>query len=142
MLFVSILNDTYIFYSLEQQRLPDESILILDRWLRSNVAHPRPTRDEKRQLALEANLTTQQVGKWFSNARRALRKDKYNKRSNRLTIANRNILKTFFKTNSFPTAKDIYSLHELTRMQEKKLHTWFAKERFKNKRKAAEDKKQ
>jgi hypothetical protein len=53
---------------LKHLRDPPSSDVILKNWLDSNES-PYPTKEEKLQLATEANLTEKQVNRWFVNER-------------------------------------------------------------------------
>lgn len=52
--------------------LPKEATNLLRTWLFQHLVHPYPTEDEKRQLAVQTNLTILQVNNWFINARRRI----------------------------------------------------------------------
>jgi hypothetical protein len=45
--------------------LPKEATNLLRTWLFQHLVHPYPTEDEKRQLAVQTNLTILQVNNWL-----------------------------------------------------------------------------
>ncbi|KAL1022329.1 hypothetical protein UPYG_G00025210 [Umbra pygmaea] len=52
--------------------LPKSATNIMRTWLFQHIGHPYPTEDEKKQLAIQTNLTLLQVNNWFINARRRI----------------------------------------------------------------------
>ncbi|XP_017554515.1 homeobox protein PKNOX1 isoform X1 [Pygocentrus nattereri] len=52
--------------------LPKHATSIMRSWLFQHIGHPYPTEDEKKQIALQTNLTLLQVNNWFINARRRI----------------------------------------------------------------------
>ncbi|KAK7582593.1 hypothetical protein V9T40_014038 [Parthenolecanium corni] len=52
--------------------LPKHATSIMRSWLFQHLVHPYPTEDEKKQIALQTNLTLLQVNNWFINARRRI----------------------------------------------------------------------
>lgn len=59
----------------ELKKFPTKTIKILDSWLQMNIDCPFPTKEDKELLAIETNLTYNQVSTWFANIRK--RKLKY-----------------------------------------------------------------
>eukprot|EP00475_Leptophrys_vorax_P020785 TRINITY_DN2853_c0_g1_i2.p1 TRINITY_DN2853_c0_g1~~TRINITY_DN2853_c0_g1_i2.p1 ORF type:complete len:509 (-),score=110.87 TRINITY_DN2853_c0_g1_i2:152-1678(-) len=55
-----------------QKRYPKQVQKILYDWLRTHFDHPYPTKAEKEQIAAAAGITPDQVGQWFTNARRRI----------------------------------------------------------------------
>lgn len=49
--------------------LPEEAQRILQNWFNQNKDNPYPSKEQKQQLANEANLSLSQVSVWFSNKR-------------------------------------------------------------------------
>ena len=43
---------------------------ILMKWIEDHPENPYPDRDEKKRLAMDANMTVKQLADWFGNARR------------------------------------------------------------------------
>ncbi|KAI4897353.1 hypothetical protein NFI96_002522 [Prochilodus magdalenae] len=52
--------------------LPKHATSVMRSWLFQHIGHPYPTEDEKKQIALQTNLTLLQVNNWFINARRRI----------------------------------------------------------------------
>ncbi|XP_059417549.1 homeobox protein PKNOX1-like isoform X3 [Carassius carassius] len=52
--------------------LPKQATNVMRSWLFQHIAHPYPTEEEKKQLAIQTNLTLLQVNNWFINARRRI----------------------------------------------------------------------
>lgn len=52
--------------------LPKSATQVMKSWLFQHIVHPYPTEDEKRQIAMQTNLTLLQVNNWFINARRRI----------------------------------------------------------------------
>ncbi|KAI7811410.1 homeobox protein PKNOX1 [Triplophysa rosa] len=52
--------------------LPKHATNVMRSWLFQHIGHPYPTEDEKKQIALQTNLTLLQVNNWFINARRRI----------------------------------------------------------------------
>lgn len=51
---------------------PKSATGILKAWLFQNLAHPYPSEEHKKQLAMESGLNLLQVNNWFINARRRI----------------------------------------------------------------------
>ncbi|XP_030635968.1 homeobox protein PKNOX1 isoform X2 [Chanos chanos] len=52
--------------------LPKHATNVMRSWLFQHIGHPYPTEDEKKQIAMQTNLTLLQVNNWFINARRRI----------------------------------------------------------------------
>ncbi|GAA6095381.1 homeobox protein PKNOX1 isoform X1 [Tachysurus ichikawai] len=52
--------------------LPKHATSVMRSWLFQHIGHPYPTEEEKKQIALQTNLTLLQVNNWFINARRRI----------------------------------------------------------------------
>ncbi|NP_001089851.1 uncharacterized protein LOC734917 [Xenopus laevis] len=52
--------------------LPKQATNVMRSWLFQHIGHPYPTEDEKKQIAIQTNLTLLQVNNWFINARRRI----------------------------------------------------------------------
>lgn len=52
--------------------LPKQATNVMRSWLFQHIAHPYPTEDEKKQIAIQTNLSLLQVNNWFINARRRI----------------------------------------------------------------------
>ncbi|XP_031725804.1 homeobox protein PKNOX1.1 isoform X2 [Anarrhichthys ocellatus] len=52
--------------------LPKPATNVMRSWLFQHIGHPYPTEDEKKQIAIQTNLTLLQVNNWFINARRRI----------------------------------------------------------------------
>ncbi|KAK5890929.1 hypothetical protein CesoFtcFv8_014404 [Champsocephalus esox] len=52
--------------------LPKLATNVMRSWLFQHIGHPYPTEDEKKQIAIQTNLTLLQVNNWFINARRRI----------------------------------------------------------------------
>ncbi|XP_075436663.1 homeobox protein PKNOX1 isoform X2 [Ascaphus truei] len=52
--------------------LPKQATNVMRSWLFQHIGHPYPTEDEKKQIAVQTNLTLLQVNNWFINARRRI----------------------------------------------------------------------
>lgn len=57
---------------LPQKRYPKHVQKILYEWLRTHFDHPYPTKAEKDEIARTAGISADQVGQWFTNARRRI----------------------------------------------------------------------
>uniref|UniRef100_A0A672PKL9 Homeobox protein PKNOX1-like n=1 Tax=Sinocyclocheilus grahami TaxID=75366 RepID=A0A672PKL9_SINGR len=73
------LNQDLNFFSQEDNSskakrgiLPKHATNVMRSWLFQHIGHPYPTEDEKKQIALQTNLTLLQVNNWFINARRRI----------------------------------------------------------------------
>uniref|UniRef100_A0A673GD78 Homeobox protein PKNOX1-like n=1 Tax=Sinocyclocheilus rhinocerous TaxID=307959 RepID=A0A673GD78_9TELE len=73
------LNQDLNFFSQEDNSskakrgiLPKHATSVMRSWLFQHIGHPYPTEDEKKQIALQTNLTLLQVNNWFINARRRI----------------------------------------------------------------------
>ena len=107
--------------------------LILERWLLENVENPYPTPKTKRELAKQTNLSIKQIDIWFKNSRKKIRK---NKISTRFSIEQKKILRDYFKKCRFPSNNEIKELSQLLNQSDKRISSWFAKERFNLKKRA------
>lgn len=68
-------NDNYFFKRNAKTKrgiLPKNATNIMKKWLFQHIIHPYPTEEEKKQIALQTNLTLIQVNNWFINARRRI----------------------------------------------------------------------
>eukprot|EP00111_Clytia_hemisphaerica_P017870 TCONS_00052864-protein len=52
--------------------LPKVATNVLKAWLFQHLVHPYPSEEEKKQLAVQTNLSILQVNNWFINARRRI----------------------------------------------------------------------
>ncbi|XP_062865445.1 homeobox protein PKNOX1 [Trichomycterus rosablanca] len=52
--------------------LPKHATSVMRSWLFQHIGHPYPTEEEKKQIAIQTNLTLLQVNNWFINARRRI----------------------------------------------------------------------
>lgn len=52
--------------------LPKQATSVMRSWLFQHIAHPYPTEEEKKQIAIQTNLTLLQVNNWFINGRRRI----------------------------------------------------------------------
>ncbi|KAL5020066.1 hypothetical protein ScPMuIL_002958 [Solemya velum] len=52
--------------------LPKSATQVMKSWLFQHIVHPYPTEEEKKQIAVQTNLTLLQVNNWFINARRRI----------------------------------------------------------------------
>ncbi|XP_067116223.1 homeobox protein PKNOX1 isoform X1 [Osmerus mordax] len=52
--------------------LPKQATNVMRSWLFQHIAHPYPTEEEKKQIAIQTNLSLLQVNNWFINARRRI----------------------------------------------------------------------
>ena len=82
----------------------------------------------KSELAEQTNLTITQIHDWFANKR----KKKDNKTSPKQ--AKLKLLRDYFISNQHPNKENIIELATRTDTSEKKLSSWFAKERSKLKK--------
>ena len=108
---------------------------VLYKWFRSNLGHPYPSKEETISLAIESNLTSQQVTKWFINQRkRVLKKpDEYSRLPSCISDDNK-ILLEFYVSNNFPNKNEKKILAANTNMSYDKISCWFAKRRLNEKK--------
>ena len=100
--------------------------MILEEWF-TIKKNTYPSQNQKRELAETLNLSLPQVSNWFKNRRN--RKRTYN-----LSIQKKCLLLNFFKKiNKNPNINQIENLTEQTGLSDKKIRSWFARERFKEK---------
>lgn len=59
----------YIDTGRRRRNLRPKTRKILTEWFERHLDHPYPTEQEKRHLALQCEITTEQVSTWFSNKR-------------------------------------------------------------------------
>lgn len=56
--------------------LPKRSVKILDTWFEDNLSNPYPSRDQTLHLAMDCELSVEQIRKWFANKRNRSRNNK------------------------------------------------------------------
>ncbi|TSL54360.1 Homeobox protein PKNOX1 [Bagarius yarrelli] len=73
------MNQDFSFFNTEDSSsknkrgvLPKQATNVMRSWLFQHIVHPYPTEEEKKQIALQTNLTLLQVNNWFINARRRI----------------------------------------------------------------------
>jgi succinate dehydrogenase flavin-adding protein (antitoxin of CptAB toxin-antitoxin module) len=104
--------------------------MILEKWFKTNSKNPYACLDIKKELANQTNLTVNQVSKWLLNARFKMKKNNL-KTTNRISIENKKLLKDFFANkNQHPNRKQLKELKNITKIHEKKIMSWFAKQRY------------
>ena len=112
---------------------PDESKLILEKWLSLNQTNPYPTTQEKKNLAIQTNLSVQQISLWFANARRILESKISQK--HRISTENKIRFENFFKKNQTPDVAEIEELSRITGLDKKRIQAWFRYQKYKQKNK-------
>lgn len=63
------LRETIIPQPRRRRNLAPGATRVLQNWLHENAAHPYATEQQRKQLALQAGITTSQVANWISNRR-------------------------------------------------------------------------
>ena len=112
----------------------DDNLLILTEWFEKNRDNPYATVEIKHQLAFQTKLTPKQVSDWLRGARNMAKKNK-NPNSILFKIKKNRILKNhFYNINQKPNYQDMDQLAQLIGISRKKIISWFAMERFKNKK--------
>eukprot|EP00956_Cyclotella_meneghiniana_P013342 scaffold19197_cov40-Cyclotella_meneghiniana.AAC.4 len=125
-------------------KLSEEAVEIFKKWYDENEAHPYPTKEELRQLALRTELTDKQVHTWFKSERTRRKKAagyKF-KSKDRLPTAAVSKLKKWYddhESHPYPTKEEHKELLMTTELTKNQINDWFVHERLKRK-KAAGDK--
>ncbi|CAD6193438.1 unnamed protein product [Caenorhabditis auriculariae] len=70
-----------------------EAITKFRAWLFQNLAHPYPSEEQKKQLALDTGLTILQVNNWFINARRRIVQPMIDQNNRAGRVPNMNVFK-------------------------------------------------
>lgn len=88
----------------------------------NNYENPYPSREIKRSLSVEANLSIKDISKWFSNERKRIKRAIKNKSSKRIVKKNKDILNSFFNhVNKYPNENELEMLSEQTGLTVKKI---------------------
>ena len=105
-----------------------ETQLILDNWLQENEDNINPSRSEKNELSLRANISYSQVNEWF----KYLIKKRLSPRKNQQISANKKkVLLESFEKSSYPLTDDILSLANQTELDYFTINRWFKTRRHK-----------
>ena len=109
-------------------KISDQNLYILNEWYDSNINNPYLSSKNKKILAKKSNLTENQITKWLQNKRARSSKPK---RSKRVSIETKKILKSTFLLNRYPKNYKLKEMALKTGLSVKKIRLWFAYERFK-----------
>ncbi|GMT07056.1 hypothetical protein PENTCL1PPCAC_29230 [Pristionchus entomophagus] len=66
---VMLINNKCLDARRRRRNFTKETTDVLTRWFHDNIEHPYPTDAEKNELAIECNITVQQITNWFGNRR-------------------------------------------------------------------------
>ena len=96
---------------------------ILHEWFRLYVENNYKSHTSIKELASHTNLSIKQVHNWINKKKRSTGLHTCSKWK-------RKLLRESFLKNSYPNQKEIIQLKSVTGISEKKINSWFAKERF------------
>ena len=119
----------YFFYKDKVHvRFAQKSLVILEKWLQSNMELKKIDQGIILKLASKTNLSALQVKNWIYNRR--TKKARLQMIHIQSQKKRRQILKENFNLNKYPNKQDMVNIQKQTGMSEKKISLWFAKERF------------
>jgi hypothetical protein len=109
-----------------EKRLTHRHFNILEKWILENHENPYPSRQVKKRLSLEANLSVEDVTKWFEKERKKIKRSKKNK-SQRILKKNKDISNNFYNhVDKYTNRIQMEILSEQTGLSVKKIIKWFS----------------
>lgn len=103
----------------------------LEDWLEKHKNNPYPTSFELLKLWKETGVEVDIIKTWFKN-KRSRSQDIVKKSSHYFSIEEKKFLNSYFNNkNIHPGPLELAELSRLLNKDDKKIRSWFAKERFK-----------
>ena len=115
-----------IFILDNRKQLTHGQTKILKKWILNNNQNPYPSREIKRSLSQQTNLSISDITKWFENERKRIKRRLKQKTSKRIVKKNKDILNDFYDgVNKYPNRNELEILSEKTGLTVKRIIYWF-----------------